>query len=83
LYNIDIDYGLQTFQPIDTLFQMQTLQAHDTSTHPLNIFNPDNYLIQSLFLRLVTPYIEDVSALVKPIFTGNKCDPIKNVYNIT
>ena len=61
---------------------VSTLTCSDISTHVLNSFNPYIYLFQPLSLRLVNPYIEDVSTIVKPIFTGNKCDkyPIKNVY---
>jgi len=47
------------------------------SIHVLNIFIPYIYFLQPLFLRLVNPYIEDISTLFKPIFTGYKCDMSK------
>jgi len=85
--------SFRTFNPwtIQPLFQMKTLQPLDTSTHiiktnisthVLNSVNPYIYLVQLLFLRLVYPYIEDVSIIGKPIFTGNKGDDcqLNNAY---
>ena len=42
---------------------VSTLTCSDISPHILNIFIPYIYLFQPLFLRLVNPYIEDVSLL--------------------
>ena len=70
---------MKTLQPLDTATH---IIKTNISTHVLNSVNPYIYLVQLLFLRLVYPYIEDVSILGKPIFTGNKCDDcqLNNAY---
>ena len=76
-------HDIKTFQPL----HVQTFQpmiSRRFNPYIFSHFNPCFEHFQRLFLRLVNHYIEDVSTLVKPIFTGKKCYncPIQNLYTV-
>jgi len=55
---------ISSLRHVNPLYQeVSTLTCSDISPHILNIFNSYIYLVQPLFLRLVNPYIKDVSLL--------------------